>query len=264
MRKLFGFVSVLAFILGCSVSTIDSDPPGTPTGLRSITGDEMITLLWHPNSEKDLKDYLVYRNTDGSNRYERIAVVSKDSYYKDTGLIYYVDTNVSNGQTYYYAVSARDTSGNESPLSKEDVFDTPRLERKGIVLYEVDEDPGHGGLDISTQTVRRYNDPRVHLYFDYDPETGGYFLNVTSGNYIQDMGWTDSLYDIDLSPVDGWSNLGYAEAIEGHTYCIWTSEDRYAKVRLTKVTRKYVVLDCAYQPAKGIPELAPPKEGKSK
>ena len=45
----------------------------------------------------------------------------------------YVDDDVRNGSTYFYAVSAYDYDGNESELSPEQVYDTPRP--SGIEYY---------------------------------------------------------------------------------------------------------------------------------
>ena len=45
----------------------------------------------------------------------------------------YVDDDVRNGSTYFYAVSAYDYDANESELTPEQVYDTPRP--SGIEYY---------------------------------------------------------------------------------------------------------------------------------
>lgn len=95
----------------------DTQPPAAPTGLTAAAGDKTVQLAWNPNTEPDLAGYNVYRST-----------VSGSEYVKLNGILLtspaYTDTSVSNGTTYYYVVTAVDTSTNES-VSSVQVSATP-------------------------------------------------------------------------------------------------------------------------------------------
>lgn len=85
------------------------DPaPQTPTGLAAAAGDKQVSLKWNANSEDDLAGYKIYRSTDNQN-YELIQTV---------GLVTsWTNTNLTNGTTYYYKITAYDTENNESEKS---------------------------------------------------------------------------------------------------------------------------------------------------
>jgi regulation of enolase protein 1 (concanavalin A-like superfamily) len=88
----------------------DTTPPAAPTGLSATAGDGQVSLDWNNNSEGDLAGYRVYRSTTSGSGYGQIASPSSSAY---------TDSGVSNGTTYYYVVTAYDTSDNESGYSNE-------------------------------------------------------------------------------------------------------------------------------------------------
>jgi VCBS repeat-containing protein len=90
--------------------TPDTTPPADPTGLGATAGDAQVSVDWNDNGEGDLDGYRVYRSTTSGSGYGQIADVSSSSH---------TDTGVSNGTTYYYVVTAYDTSDNESGYSNE-------------------------------------------------------------------------------------------------------------------------------------------------
>jgi hypothetical protein len=93
-----------------------------------------------------------------------------------------------------------------------------------------------------------WNSASADIYTEYVPADGVFFINVTDVNTdIQDMGFTESLDDISYAPPSGWSAVGWVEAIVGHTYIIWTSDDHYAKIRVTAISGSGVTFDWAYQ-----------------
>ncbi len=89
----------------------DTFPPAAPQGVSAIETAAGVELVWHPNSEPDLAGYKVYRREDGkpfellSHELARTPV--------------FQDTTAAPGRAYFYAVSAVDLSGNESPKSEE-------------------------------------------------------------------------------------------------------------------------------------------------
>ena len=69
------------------------------------------TLHWQPNTESDLAGYRIYYGTS-SRSYGPYISVGKNT-------TSYTLNNLTEGQTYYFAVTAVDTSGNESAYSQE-------------------------------------------------------------------------------------------------------------------------------------------------
>ena len=95
----------------------DLDAPAVPVGLAADAGNAVVELDWNNNGEADLAGYNVYRSTTSGTGYIKLnptAVSSSD----------YTDDTAGNGVTYFYVVTAVDTSSNESDFSSE-VFATP-------------------------------------------------------------------------------------------------------------------------------------------
>jgi hypothetical protein len=108
------------------VATRDTFPPAAPSGLVAIpiaalmnNGAPEVDLSWSANTEPDLAQYRVYRLDVTTNQpIHRIAPAS-DSAAESIVAPAYRDLHVQAGQTYTYAVTAVDTSGNESRRSAE-------------------------------------------------------------------------------------------------------------------------------------------------
>ncbi|OQZ01683.1 MAG: hypothetical protein B6D36_13815, partial [Planctomycetes bacterium UTPLA1] len=98
-------------------SCIDVTPPAAPSGLGATAGNAIVDLDWSDNSEGDLAGYNVYRATASGGPYSKLNVSLV------VGSLY-ADGTVTNGVTYYYVVTAIDTSSNESADSNE-AFATP-------------------------------------------------------------------------------------------------------------------------------------------
>jgi hypothetical protein len=254
---------ILLSLAGCDDSTgpsRDSMPPAAPRGLTSVTGDRAVYLAWYPNGEADIDGYRVYRNDQPSGVYDRIGWVPANHRAEFT------DYEVSNGRTYWYAVSAVDFGGNESEFSPEEVFDTPRPEGFGVALRNYYANPDRSSYDfyaenIGAGRVTSYDDPHADIAFVRDGDTGSWMYGLEdppgSGIYveIQDMGYAASLDEISWAPADGWSPRAAAELITGHAYIVWTRDDHYAKFRVVDLRPDDVVFDWAYQTAQGNQEL---------
>ena len=247
-----GLSLMLAATMGCERLCDDGVPPGVPTGVVSVTGDGYVRLSWHPNSERDLVGYRIYRHLEPGGWYEHIA---------STRYASFTDRDVVNGVTYYYAVSAYDEDGNESGLSEETIFDTPRPEGRGLVLRDYLTSPGEAGYNFSAYEVVAYDDPAADIYYEYDWDWDIAYLNIGHLNTdIQDFGYVDDLDDVNYAPEAGWSSLGWVEAIEGHAYIIWTWDNHFAKLRITEMGDGWMSCDWAYQIDSGNRELAPPPD----
>jgi hypothetical protein len=84
------------------VTTIDVFPPAPPTGVSPIAAEGAISLVWEPNSERDLQGYFVWRGEEGSETLTKI----RDDVVKETR---YTDENVKPGVRYVYAITAVDS-----------------------------------------------------------------------------------------------------------------------------------------------------------
>ncbi len=85
--------------------------PAVPSGLVSIATEDFISISWDANLEKDLAGYRVWRKTEGEDKYILLTTLPiQENAFNDT--------NVAKKKRYYYAVTAQDKSGNESPKSE--------------------------------------------------------------------------------------------------------------------------------------------------
>jgi len=103
--SLFVFITlnISPFILGQDVT-----PPGTPQNVQGFRYEKHVDVDWLENSETDLYGYRIYKSTGGAFTFY-LNVPKSQSY-----LYLYIGSATL---TYYFKVSAYDSSGNESPLS---------------------------------------------------------------------------------------------------------------------------------------------------
>jgi hypothetical protein len=252
MKKVKVFLNLIVIgclmgLAGCSFECVDNEPPAVPRGLRSITGDEEVLLVWYQNTEQDLAGYRIYRSLEPFGLYYEIG---------ETNLDYFLDYGLANGETYYYAVTAFDYDGNESEFSYEIVYDTPRPEGFDEQLFDYTIYPDYAGWKFSAYCIVPFDYPTCDFYYGYDEieQTYCFYVGHPSG-MIQDFGYTSSFDEITYAPQQGWSVTGKVEAIPGHTYIMHTWDDHYAKFRVTALGTYSVVFDWAYQTAIGNPEL---------
>jgi hypothetical protein len=241
MKRLCIGIVLLIFTAGCRVTeVVDVSSPPPPQGLRILPLDRAIQLEWLPSIAPDFAGYRVWRSEGPGGRYYEIAI---------TGRELHVDRDVSNGSTYFYAVSAYDVNGNESSLSPEEVRGTPRPEGYDVRLMDCRTYPNISGYNFADRAVTRYDDKIADVF--YETLNGISRLDVWDDTDIQDMGYTASLDEIASAPVSGWSPSGSAEAIAGHTYVVWTWDNHYAKIRVTSVSKDALLFDWAFQTAEG-------------
>lgn len=97
------FDPTITFSSSTATSTTGTTPPPT-------TGTAAVTLSWNRNTETDLSFYRVYYGTSSRNYSNSIGVGMTTSS---------TISNLTSGTIYYFAITAVDTSGNQSPYSQE-------------------------------------------------------------------------------------------------------------------------------------------------
>ena len=229
---------------------IDDVPPLPPVGIISISLDNAVELQWIPNQEGDVAGYTVYVSDRFNGVYDPIGNTRSNSF---------IDRGARNGLTAYYAVTAYDVHGNESDLSRDVVYDTPRPEGRDVGLVDRFVMPQRAGYDFSEYSILHYDTDFTDVFFEVT-DRGIPYLVVWDDTDIQDMGHTANLDEISTAPADGWNPTGDALAVRGHTYVIRTFDGHYAKIRLVDVGATGIVFDWAYQVAKGNPELLRARE----
>lgn len=96
--------------------TVATDPtaPSTPVGLAVETPSSVtqLTMNWTANSESDLSGYYVYRSASSGGTFALLATLA-------SGITSYTNTGLSGSTSYYYKISAYNSSGFESAASSE-------------------------------------------------------------------------------------------------------------------------------------------------
>jgi fibronectin type 3 domain-containing protein len=136
------------------VSSVPQDltAPLAPEGIVVQNGDEQVTLTWTENAESDLDRYQLYLNTDSSfipASSDLLASISAPA-------VTYIDTSLINGFTYYYLLTALDTTGNESAAS--------RL----IIGTPVDQTPPAAPTDLAAESGDHFVDLTWTANVEYD------------------------------------------------------------------------------------------------
>jgi hypothetical protein len=222
----------------------DYTPPSPPSGIVVLNGDNRVDLYWDDNYEDDLAGYNVYYSYSYDGKYTLLGSTQSN---------YFTDWGPANGVTYYYAVTAYDYNGNESDLSYDVAYATPRPEGFNQAIFDYNRFPENSGYSFANYSVVPYDDQSSDFFFEN--YNGDFYLDVWDDSDIQDMGHTSDIYDIIYAPTSGWNPSKYEPAMVGHTYVIWTWDNHFAKVRVKSITNERVVFDWTYQLAEGNREL---------
>jgi len=249
MKKLLLTLLLLSAAIlyyGCDMNDFhdfDNEPPSPPSNIYTVTGDNRVDIMWDENPERDIAGYNVYFSWDDY-KYELLGSTENN---------YYIDYGAENGETYYYAITAYDYNGNESDLSEDLAYDTPRPEGFNQTIFDYLKFPNNSGYDFSAFSVVPYDDQTSDFFFEnYE---GTFYLDVWDDSDIQDMGETNDIYDISYAPTTGWSSTKDVIAKIGHTYVVWTWDNHFAKIRIKNITSERIVFDWAYQTVEGNDEL---------
>ncbi len=156
-------------------------PPTAPRNLKGIPGDRTTNLSWRDpfyNGGREITNYKIYRGNSSSQLY-LISTIGNLSSYVDTGL--------TNGNTYYYRVSAVNEIG-EGALSNQIAAKPvlPPNNPPNTPSKPSGQSSGNTGTSYSYATSATDSDgDQIKYYFDWDDGTGTW----TS---LQDSGQTAS------------------------------------------------------------------------
>jgi len=152
---------------------LNPDPPQTPAGTFVFDDGSgtRLEVVWDPNPENDLVDYLVEYGTQQGGPYPVTISVSPVATGKTlTGLV--------TGTTYYIRVSARNTSGLTSPPSAEMAGRPSAFEGQNppalIVDLRIDPTPGDANsltLSWTRPSLDIYGDPTMAASFSIYRDT---------------------------------------------------------------------------------------------
>ncbi len=225
----------------------DGYAPPVPNNVFTVTGDECVRVYWDPVRAGDLAGYRIYRGYSETGYYRLIAEIYN---------AYLADWDVENGTTYYYAISAYDWWGNESDLSYDLIFDTPRPEGYNTRIYTAEDYPDDAGYDFSEYWVVPYDYPSADVFFGWDDAEGVFYMQAANPSTdILIWGRTSTLDDVDYAPESGWISGGSVDLNTGYSYLVWTSDNHFAHMRIIRLSGTTVTFDWAYQTDTGNPEL---------
>ncbi|MEK7767464.1 MAG: hypothetical protein AAB368_14640, partial [bacterium] len=152
-----------------SADPVDNLAPATPTGLgvADVAAESgSLRLSWTANTETDLKDYCVYRSTAAL---QAATAATRRTYIATPGTTHY-EAGLTNQTTYYYRLTARDASLNESAETADaSAFPVPPV-TGNLLISEL-------GVSETLEYVELYNPTEAAI------SLSGMFMNTgnTSG-----------------------------------------------------------------------------------
>jgi len=202
-------------------------------GIPALALAGSATLHWQANTESDLAGYRIYYGTSSRSYGPYIPV--------DKNTTSYTINNLTEGQTYYFALTAVDTSGNESGYSQEVSKSIPESDQQPsqnevIVLSSLPAEAGTIRIDHEWREIkfsRAYNDPIViagPLSYNGPNPCGVRIRNITSTGFqirIQEWEYLDQWHKME--------EVSYMVIEKGHYKLPDGSEIEAGKVTTNKV-----------------------------
>jgi len=179
----------------------DVNAPLAPTGLSATPGNSTVSLNWNDNNESDLAGYNVYRTLTSGSAYSKLnsSLVSSSNY---------TDNGASGGRTYYYVVTAVDTSWNESNDSNE-VSATPSDTIPPSPPTGLLASGGNGTVALNWNDNAENDLDGYNVYRSTTSGSGYVKINgplVSSSNYIDNTVTNGTTYYYVVTAVDIVSN----------------------------------------------------------
>ena len=196
---------------------VDVTAPATTTGLSVTAGNKLATLIWTANAEADLRGYNIYRSTS--------TPVPTDIPINGSNFITsnrYVDGSLTNGTIYHYAVTAVDSTGNESGASTE-VSATPASAAGYAMQFNGTNQYVTFGraskLGVETFTIEGWF---KRTGTGVTADTGGVVAEplITKGRGESDNSNVDMNYFIGIRPADGFLVADFEDGANGANHPI--------------------------------------------
>ena len=255
-------LSTLILIQGCEekvTELLNPEKLSPPLGLKSVTGDSLVTLIWYTsNYEGDLDGYLVYQyegiysNLDPKENIPSgfsVAETLKITGSSHTQISKTV-SGLSNGQSYSFLVVAARDSWTEISHTSNVIFDTPRPETaKYDTIYASSVDIFKSGYELSDFTLADMVDINVSNYSTtdgigdficekFDPGAGyRLWIAGTNNGQLMDVGFMQDWDDADYAPASGYASTGFSlTCLIGHVYAIKTGDNHYGKIQIVDLS----------------------------
>jgi len=282
MKQTFLLLLVLVLfvgIQGCEKKTTEevvAETLSAPLGLRSITGDRQITLVWYTsNYESHFNGYEIYRlgalysdttaPEDIPSGFTKAASIPKSS--PCNTIQSATQYGLENGTTYSFLLVATNTRGERSRPSNI-VTDTPRPETAEFDYDTLSISLNRSGYELSTFDTTDMSDLHRPQYYT-DDGVGDFILEKlnfeggvadrlwlagTNEGGIMDLGYMNDWNDADIAPETGYAPTGYSlYAHPGHVYAIKTGDNHYGKIQVIElsVDAGWLSLKACYQTKEG-------------
>jgi hypothetical protein len=247
-----------------------------PASIASISLDSAIHLDWADNAfVTDPQRFKWYRVYSASYNLDQ-GLCGTDWALEGTTVSHeFLAAQLRNGVPRCFGVSAISVEGYESLWSPQPWYDTPRPDARNVLVWAFGVntpqagfrfwldgnangygDPGELGLvqdgsrtDIDFWVYVQPSDSSLWLV----PEFAGDSMRLYQNSPVSD------LTAIDFAPATGYAR-NMIQAVPGYGYVFQRLEGgqyHYAALRITAVSRQYVIFDWSVQTDPGNPELAP-------
>jgi len=95
------------------IKPVDTFAPSAPTAITLAVGQNLISIFFATNPEKDIKGYSIYRSLDKDLELAKWQILTPELLERNS----FQDKTVEAGKQYFYYITATDTARNVSPPS---------------------------------------------------------------------------------------------------------------------------------------------------
>jgi hypothetical protein len=187
-------------------SEIPTHPPSSPTDLTAMPGDSFVELTWNaPTSDggSPITNYVIYRGTSSGS----LVLLNQIG-----NVLSYNDSDVTNGITYFYSVSALNAIGEGPKSDTEGIPATP--------IAPVNQPPvctityPTTGVTISGILVIEGTSS------DIDGTVSKVEIKIDDGSWIEVEGTTSWSYDLNSSALSNGAHVIYIRSYDGENYSL--------------------------------------------
>jgi len=184
--------------------TLGINPPSEPLNLQAAPGDRQVTLTWSaPASDggSPITNYILYRGT----------VAGSEAFLAQIGdTLTYTDAGLTNGQTYFYTVSARNAAG-EGLMSNEASATATAVPPANLPPTCNIISPIPGSTVAGTERI-------AGIASDVDGTVQRVEVKIDDEMWIEASGNTSWIYDWDTTAVPNGQHTIHARSFDGTNY----------------------------------------------